>query len=405
MGSNQSKDEKLPQNVPAEQESSDIGSDDVKAVSSSSNKLTAQLFTQLCGDDDELKNHLVSGFGLSTAMAMLSLGAKEETLEEIQKCFRFNVDLEDHKYSYKETLACFVSSNSKIIVGQEILMSDILKSFADDVNHFLSSDTTNLEFGAPAFAFINTGLLGGDTTVGEIDTLVPAEDFKVKTPMQLLNSVYFKSDWAQKVDSSKTKVKDFYLSGDESGPKVRHEMMTRHNVAYGFVERLNATAIELPYKGFQFSMVILLPREKRGYEEMERNLRNIDLGKDLLIDKRADTVTMPKFKAESSNSMIPLLRPMGITTAFDGRAKFGGLSKEPSYVGVVWQKATLEVDEKGTAAHRPRKLKRTVTLVEPATGWCPFHVRIDVNRPFVYLIRHRASGLVLFIGRMMNPKI
>lgn len=404
MGCNQSKDEKLPQNVPAEQESSDIGSDDVKAVASSSNKLTAQLFSQLCGkdDDDELKNHLMSGFGLSTAMAMLSLGAEDETLEEIQKCFQYNVDLEEHKSCYKETLACLASSNSQIIVSQKLFASnrwDILKSFADDAKHFFGADTTTLDLADPASAVVVNKWVS-DATVGKIDSIVTAEDFKAGTLMMLLNAIYFKSEWAQKVDPRKTKVKDFYLSGDESGPKVRHKMMTSEDVAYGSVERLNATAIELPYKGFHFSMVILLPREKRGYEEMERNLQDIDLGKDLLIDQWADTVTMPKFKAKSLHDMIPPLKAMGITTAFDGRAKFGGLSKEPSCVGVIRQKAYIEVNEEGTVA-------AAVTLIEPLLGSLnpsPI-IRIDVNRPFVYLIRHRASGLVLFIGRMMNPNI
>jgi serpin B len=60
----------------------------------------------------------------------------------------------------------------------------------------------------------------------------------------------------------------------------------------------------------------------------------------------------------------------------------------------VRHKATVDVNEEGTEA-------AAATSVESGVTSAPVPVLVD--RPFVFMIRERFSGAILFMGRVMNP--
>jgi serpin B len=96
--------------------------------------------------------------------------------------------------------------------------------------------------------------------------------------------------------------------------------------------------------------------------------------------------------------LIPPLKALGMRDAFDGRrADFGGITAEQVAVKLVRQAASVIVDEKGTEAGAVTAVGIGPTSV-PVTD-----VRLALDRPFLFLIRDRATGTVLFIGRVGDP--
>jgi serpin B len=176
--------------------------------------------------------------------------------------------------------------------------------------------------------------------------------------------------------------------------------------------------IEFPYADSGFVLMVILP-DVGGFEDFEAELNAGTL--DAAISQLTDTdvlVYLPKFEFEFGTSLKETLPAMGMTDAFSQHADFSGMLDGPPpetdsrcmvdgspptslAVGNVLHKAFVVVDERGTEA-----AAATVVLGSP-TGMGvrkePIEVRID--RPFIFAIRDTRTGTVLFLGRMMAPRM
>lgn len=162
--------------------------------------------------------------------------------------------------------------------------------------------------------------------------------------------------------------------------------------------------IEMLYRGDKLSMVVIAPNDPAGLPAIEARLNTSNLAAWMKSMKQRKTIVfMPKFKMETRyDKLHGTLAAMGMPTAFGGDADFSGIgSKERLFIGTVVHKAFISVNEEGTeaaaitgypapAAEAPRKK-------------VPFTPTFRADRPFIYLIRDRESGAVLFLGRMLNP--
>jgi serine protease inhibitor len=171
--------------------------------------------------------------------------------------------------------------------------------------------------------------------------------------------------------------------------------------------------LELPYKGGEVAMLVLLPRSADGLEALEKQLTAENLaawvGK---LQQRGTHVFLPKFKVETKYDLGKTLQGMGMVRAFndprtaDG-AQFDGMSEsqDPAqklYISKVLHKAFVEVNEKGTEA----AAATAVMMMMPKSAApvsVPFTPTFRADRPFLFLIRDRQSGSILFVGRMVNP--
>jgi len=170
--------------------------------------------------------------------------------------------------------------------------------------------------------------------------------------------------------------------------------------------------LELSYKGGEVSMVVLLPRAAGGLEALEKKLTAENLatwvGK---LRQRSVHVYLPKFKVETKYDLGQALQGLGMVRAFKdarqpGGAQFDGMSQsqDPAqklYVSKVLHKAFVEVSEKGTEAAAATAVMMPKAEAAPAT--VPFTPTFRADRPFLFLVRDRQSGSVLFLGRVLNP--
>jgi serine protease inhibitor len=280
-----------------------------------------------------------------------------------------------------------------------------------------------------------------EQTANRIKDLIPAgavdEETKKLMRLVLINAIYFKGEWAEVFAEGQTKDEDFLLGG---GRKVRVPLMrkgdmgsaryaafrgdgtffdTPPRVPIGNVDEKTVypdergfTVLELPYKGGEVSMVVLLPRSAGGLEALEKKLTAENLaawvGK---LRQRGVHVYLPKLKVETKYDLGKTLQGMGMVRAFKGPraaggAQFDGMSEsqDPAqklYVSKVLHKAFVEVSEKGTEAAATTAVMMPKAEAAPAS--VPFTPTFRVDRPFLFLVRDRQSGSVLFLGRVLNP--
>jgi len=156
-------------------------------------------------------------------------------------------------------------------------------------------------------------------------------------------------------------------------------------------------AAELPYSNRTASMLVILPDEDYFYELEER------LGNDLITEITGNLVdvnlqlSMPKFETVSAFQLENTLSSMGMASAFDMSADFSGMDGTLSlYIASVVHKAFVSVDESGTEA-----AAATAVLMQKENG--ESSIEFNINRPFIFLIRDRGTGTILFIGRVLNP--
>jgi serpin B len=159
--------------------------------------------------------------------------------------------------------------------------------------------------------------------------------------------------------------------------------------------------LELPYYCGDLSMVILLPMEVDGLAEVEAALTAESLSAWLMqldaTSPHKTSVFLPRFTTRQALNLIPVLRALGMVSAFSSSADLSGMDGSKNlFLSAAMQQTFVEVNEQGTEA-------AAVTLFHARTMSQPGYFKAD--HPFLFLIRDRASGVILFLGRLVNPTL
>jgi serpin B len=177
--------------------------------------------------------------------------------------------------------------------------------------------------------------------------------------------------------------------------------MMRQNHVFHYAEQDDLRILELPYIGYDLSMLVFLPKERNGLPEMEKRLNGDNVAKWIkALDVWTVDVRFPKFKTESRFSLKQTLSDMGMPDPFsESRADLTGMTpKRPLFIDAVEHAALVEVDEKGTVAAAATSVSLGCAVVGP-----PPPVTFHADHPFVFLIRDNHTGTILFLGRITDP--
>lgn len=276
-------------------------------------------------------------------------------------------------------------------------------------------------------------------TADRITNLLPPGSITKDTRLVLASAVYFKGEWADPFKEGATTQADFtHADGATSIMRLMRDG-SRNAVPYGafnedgsefetptkvprdvtlrpacYPDDGGFTMIELPYKGDELRMTVLLPRRAGGIAALEAKLNAETLGGWLghLTVRGVDTA-LPRFKMEFEREMSEVLQAMGMKRAYvrtdraDG-AEFDGISASADtamrlFIGLVQHKARVEVTEKGTEAAAATAVALSVGEMAQAVEMVPFTPVFRADHPFLFLIRDAKTGLVLFIGRVASP--
>ena len=237
-------------------------------------------------------------------------------------------------------------------------------------------------------------------TKDKIQNILPSGSLSDLTRLVLANAIYFKGVWAKPYDKAETASQPFHLSASR-----RTDVPLMHhfdNVRY--MEDTGYQAVELPYKGGELSMVILLPRQADACGNLEKRLSPALLARSLNQMKQQPVeVFLPRFKLESSFDLIQPLTSMGMPDAFGPKADFSGMDGTRSlYISSVFHKAWAEVNEEGTEAAAATVVAVAALAVEKPPPPPPV---FRADHPFVFFIRDTRSSSILFLGRLADPSL
>jgi serpin B len=231
-------------------------------------------------------------------------------------------------------------------------------------------------------------------TEAKIRELLRRGELDPASALVLTNAFWFRGNWASRFDPAATRYGAFRTSGGETlaVPFMHQSGRFAHGREGGL------QILDLPYEGGRFSMTILLPDGPGGMEALESSLTPESLERWLgLLRPGPVRVTIPRFRLETRFDLGPALRALGMTDAFDGRrADFSGINgRRDLFLSLVAHGAFVEVDEQGAEAAGAS----AVVLSKGGHGATDF----TADRPFLFLIRDRETGSILFLGRVSDP--
>jgi serine protease inhibitor len=271
-----------------------------------------------------------------------------------------------------------------------------------------------------------------DQTKKRIRDLVPKLPAEEGSQVRLIlvNAIYFKGFWMSPFDEKQTRQEDFHRAdGGKQSVAMMHGYSptgyaafnadgtyfdTPHAIALGKGKAAPATypdggflLAELPIKGDKLSMVVIAPRKLDGLPKLEARLTGEKLSSWLAkLQRRTVILSLPKFKLETEYGLQDTLKNMGMKSAFDARqADVSGMSasRNPDdqlVISKVLHKAFVEVNEKGAEAAAAAAV---INVKKSDRETQPFIPEFRADRPFLFLIRDRESGAILFLGRMARP--
>jgi serpin B len=371
---------------------------DAQALVEGNNRFAFDLYSQL---RTQTGNLFLSPYSVSTAFGMASAGAAGQTQEEMTRVLHFPPQEKLHP-----TFGALQRSLDRGTQcgGYELRIANrawgqsgfpFVQAFLDVTREHYGAEMQQADFqhGAEAARQVINGWVEQQTN-SKIRDLFPAGSIDQNTRLVLANAIYFKGLWARQFDRSQTTDAAFHLSASEvvSVPTMRREDKFRLARAEG------VQMLELPYKGEDLSMLILLPDRIDGLADLEAGLSPERLR--ALLDGLSEhevPVKLPRFKIASKFELPRVLSTMGMPSAFaPGEADFSAMDgRRDLYISAAYHQAFVEVNEEGTEAAAATGIGVGITSVPPS---------FTADHPFLFLIRDNVTGSILFLGRVADPR-
>ncbi len=358
------------------------------------------LYQQLSSESGNL---VFSPFSISAALAMTYAGASGETAMEMAEVLRFTLP-EMRLHSAFQALLERLQDEQR---EGEFALANALwgqqgYGFCEVFLELLGSRygaglqevdyTTDPEAARKA---INTWV--AEITRDRIAELLSPNALDELTRLVLVNAIYFQGGWAFPFEPGRTTSADFHLQEDRV---IEVPMMAREG-PFPYAEFDALQVLEMPYEGEDLSMVVLLPRRGVALPELEAAFTTENLMRWIgALDTQPVAVRFPKFTVRSGFSLVETLSAMGMSLAFSHQADFSAMGgRSELVIDDVIHQAFVEVDEQGTEA-----AAATAVVMAERSALAPSPVEFRADRPFVYLLRDRATGSILFMGRVTDPR-
>lgn len=379
--------------------------EDAKSVAAANNQFAFDLYEQMRKTDGNL---FMSPASISTALAMTYAGAAGRTEKEMASVLHF--DRHEHIHEGFSTLLQLLNSTGDRN-GYSLSTANRLwgvKGYAfEDAFLKLTGDKYRAEletvnFGKPEEARSEINKWVERQTREKITDLIPPGVLNTDTRLVLTNAIYFQSGWSSEFSKEVTKKTPFKLNATQS---VDVQMM-QQTEDFRYAEDPGMQVLSMPYRGYELSMVVILPKKVEGLPALERSLTNAQFlhWLEMLRSDRPVETYFPKFRMRTALMLSEILKSMGMSSAFSDAADFSAMSKsEALKISEVVHQAYVDVDEKGTEA-----AAATAVLMAPASAALPSEppkpVVFRADHPFLFMIMDNRTGAILFMGRMLQPE-
>ncbi|NWI57841.1 OVALX protein, partial [Calyptomena viridis] len=231
-----------------------------------------------------------------------------------------------------------------------------------------------------------------------IQDLLEPSSINLHTVLVLVNAIYFKGIWKTAFREEDTQEMPFSVTEQDSRPV---QMMCQNSTfKVGRVAAEKIKVLELPYATGELSLVVLLPDDVSGLEQLENkiNFEKLTEWTSLsVMEKKRVKVYLPRMKLEEKYNLTSVLTALGMADLFSPVANLSGISSaERLKVSEAIHEASMEVTEEGTEA-------ADSSVVTGDIQHSPEFEEFRADHPFLFLIKHNPSNMILFFGRYYSP--
>ncbi|NXI46111.1 A1AF antiproteinase, partial [Galbula dea] len=341
-------------------------------------------------------NIFFSPLSISTALAMLTLGARSDTLTQILRVLNFNpreVSENEVHEGFHQLIQMVNRKNEglQLNMGNVLFVLDQLKpqeNFLNNLKNFYEGEVYPMNFKRADQAQAKINEYVAERTNGKIKDLISNLD--PLTEILLISYIYFNAEWEKPFDPKYTKMSKFFVNENEA---VEVPMMFGMGLfKHGYDEQLSSTVVQMDYKGGA-SAFFILPDQGR-MKKLERRLSCERMSRwRTLVSKSSTNLYLPKFTLYGTYNLKDILYKMGVMDVFTDKADLSGITGQPQHrVSQAIHKAVVKVDEVGTEAAAATGME-IVPMSVPTT--------IAFDRPFLIVITMKNG--ILFMGKIVNP--
>lgn len=401
---------KTPEEDGLEQKVPEATNRRVWELSKANSRFATSFYQHLADSKNDNDNIFLSPLSISTAFAMTKLGACNDTLKQLMEVFKFDTISEktsDQIHFFFAKLNCRLyrkANKSSDLVSANRLFGDKTLTFNESYQ-----DVSEIVYGAKlqpldfkenpeqSRMIINNWV--ANKTEGRIKDVIPQGAIDELTALVLVNTIYFKGLWKSKFSPENTRKEPFHKVDGQSClvPMMYQEGKFKYKrVGEG------TQVLELPFKGDDITMVLILPKPEKSLAKVEQELTP-ELLQEWLdeLSEMMLVVHMPRFRIEDSFSLKEQLQDMGLVDLFSPeKSQLPGIvaeGRDDLFVSDAFHKAFLEVNEEGSEAAASTSVMITGRSLNPN------RVTFKANRPFLVLIREVALNTIIFMGRVSNP--
>ena len=343
-------------------------------------------------------NVFISPLSASVALGMTLNGADGATFEGMRQALR--IDETDRSLindAYRDLIALLLELDPSvdIRIANAIWYRSTFpfhQAFFDTTSHYFGARVAALDFSNPA-TVDRINAWADTATAGKITKVL--EEIEDHIVMLLMNAIYFKGSWRSQFDPARTQDAPF---ATEHGTPYSARMMhlPEQSLALAFLN--DVQAVDLPYGSAAFTMTAILPPVGTDVdtfiESLDQSRWEAIVG---ALHQGKAQLYLPKFRMAWEDTLNSDLKAMGMENAFcEGCANFMRMSPigDQLFIDFVKQNTFVNVNEEGTEA-------AAVTTV--GIGYVSLPPTIRFDRPFVFVIRERLSGTILFMGKVAVP--
>ncbi|XP_053470407.1 leukocyte elastase inhibitor isoform X1 [Ictalurus furcatus] len=382
----------------------------MESLSVANTNFALHLFTKI-KEGNKTGNVFYSPLSISSALAMVSLGAAGNTATQMSEVLHHNKAKDDVHVSFNKLMAelnkagaPYALSMANRLYGEQTYK--FVEKFLKETKTHYHAELETVDFKANAeSARVNINNWVEKQTKEKIKNLLQKGIVDNSTRLVLVNALYFKGDWENQFKVRATEELPFKLNKKETKPV---QMMNQEaEFPLAFIPDLRCKILEMPYEGKELSMLIMLPDEiednTTGLEKLEHQL-TYDNFMEWTRPDRMDTVevqvSLPRFKLEETYDMKELLISMGMVDAFVmGKCDFSHMSPcDDLVLSEVVHKSFVEVTEEGTEAAAATATGMVGCCLRP-----PPKELFVADHPFLFFIQHKPTRSILFCGRYSAP--
>jgi len=365
------------------------------------------------------ENIFISPYSISLALSMVYNGADGKTRSEIAELLGYD-KVDGYTADYSEEANAYMNSNEKYLIDALLNVDPKVQiNVANSIwmaENAKFNDTIDEALLTPVRKYYDGDIFQVDFTLDEtldqvnewvsdntdkmIDPFLDQFQDKESLMLFIANAIYFNGKWTLPFEKSNTRQAPFY--GREGTREV--DMMHMSDEQYRYLAMEGIRGVEIPYGNEKLVMNVLIPEDPnngvigdllgdKSCEELNRFLLELDNSSKIKLG----TLALPKFEMEYGTvDVTKALKELGMEEAFTDNANFS-LIGDNIFISTISHKAKIEVEEWGTKAAAATGLEMNLTSMplDP-----PINFIVDV--PFLFTIRDKVTGTILFIGEMNN---